>query len=71
MDRNIDLFKIIYPMYSFFEKMWREAPGTRSPSFLISLAEMPDTVSMLSEINGPFCLKLLTKVPTHFHVPTP
>ena len=32
----------------FFLKQWREAPGTGNPSFPISSAEMPDTVSAIS-----------------------
>ena len=31
-----------------FWKQWRETPGTWSPNFLISSAEMPVTVSMIS-----------------------
>ena len=31
-----------------FQKQWREAPRTRSPSFPICYAEMPDTVSAVS-----------------------
>ena len=43
------LLKASFPMYSFSEKQWREAPGIGSPSFPISSTEMSVTVSAVSQ----------------------
>ena len=39
-----------------FLKQWREAPGTGSPSFPISSAEMSVTVSVISPQLLPLCV---------------